>query len=236
MKEAFLSYDHILISKGYHNPMPHKHFAKHLIFSRVNEFECIVEKESFFCNAICIDSNTLHTVKHASGDLLVFLFDGTSNLAKRLDEKYLKGKSFCLLNKELSLLVNEQWKENYDDVKKMDEAILSACGIKGGVAVKYDERICHILWHLSEMECICGDTISMLCDSVYLSRSRVSHLFKKQVGISLSNYLIFEKIRKVLLQPVFVQALAVLLIFQMSIKKCLDLLLRILLKQLLPER
>lgn len=196
MEEAFLSYDHVLISKGYHDPIPHRHFAKHLIFSMNEEFECIVENERFYCNGICIDSNALHSVKCDSGNLLVFLFDGTSNLAGRLDEKYLKGETYCLINKDLTLLVSELWKNTKKDAKKLDEAILSLCGIKGDIPEKYDDRIYQILRKISEMEGIYEDTYNMLCESVYLSRSRVSHLFQKEVGISLSNYLILEKIRK----------------------------------------
>lgn len=196
LKEAFWSFDHIMLSKSYNNPMPHRHFAKHLIFSADSYFECVVEGVGFYCNGVCIDSNIEHTVNHDSGDLLVFLFDETSNLAAELDEKYLKGKPFCLIHAELSLKVSEQWKNNYDDAKKLDEAILSACNIKNDISARYDDRICQILERISKMEGIYEDTIGMLCDAVYLSRSRVSHLFKKQVGVSLSNYLVFEKMRK----------------------------------------
>lgn len=196
LKKAFWGYDHILISKGYNNPMLHKHFAKHLIFSINNSFECMVENASFYCNGVCIDSNIEHTVNYDGGDLLVFLFDETSNLAGELDKKYLKGNPFCVINKELSLKVSEQWKNNYDNVKKLDEAILSVCNIRNDISLKYDYRIYQILNKISQMEGIYEDTISILCDFVYLSRSRVSHLFRKQVGVSLSKYLVFEKMRK----------------------------------------
>lgn len=130
LKDAFWSYDHILISKDYNSPIPHSHLAKHLIFSINNEFECTVESNTFFCKGVCIDSNIEHTVNYDSGDLLVFLFDETSNLAKELDEKYLKGLPFCLLKEELSLKVGNLWINNFKIPKRLDEAILSACNIK----------------------------------------------------------------------------------------------------------
>jgi hypothetical protein len=54
LNEAFWSYVHILISKAYNNPEPHRHWAKHLIFSLDNEFECTIESTSFCCYAICM--------------------------------------------------------------------------------------------------------------------------------------------------------------------------------------
>ncbi len=196
MKEAYWSFDHILISKDYNSPILHSHLAKHLIFSIHNEFECRVENNIFFCKGVCIDSNIDHTVNYDSDDLLVFLFDETSNLARELEKKYLKGLPFSILQEELSLKVVDLWKDNLENPKKLDEAILSVCNISSDNPVKYDDRICQILDRISKMEGIYENTINILCDMVHLSRSRVSHLFKKQVGVSLSNYLIFEKMRK----------------------------------------
>lgn len=196
MNEAFWSYDHILISKGYNNPIPHRHLAKHLIFSIDNEFKCMVENNSFCCKAVCIDSNILHTVNNNSGELLVFLFDETSNLARELEEKYLKGAPYCLINEAVNLKVTDRWRKNYDDAKSLDDELLSICNIKNDIIEKYDDRVYQILKQISEMEGIYEDTMGALCGAVYLSRSRVSHLFKKQVGVSLSSYLIFEKMRK----------------------------------------
>lgn len=196
MKEAFWSSDHILISKDYNSPMLHSHLAKHLIFSINNKFECKIENNIFFCKGVCIDSNIPHTVNYDGDDLLVFLFDETSNMARELEKKYLKGFHFCMLKEELSLKVVNLWKNNSEDPKKMNEEILSACNIKSNTLLKYDDRVCKILDCISKMEGIYENTISILCNMVCLSRSRVSHLFKKQVGVSLSNYLIFEKMRK----------------------------------------
>lgn len=196
MKKTFWSFDHILISKDYDNPIPHSHLAKHLIFSINKEFECKIENNTFYCKGICIDSNVEHTVNYNNDDLLVFLFDETSNLAMELEEKYLKGSPFCMLQEELSLKVVNLWKDNYDNSKKLDEAILSACKLKSDISVQYDNRICQILNYVSKIDGIYEDTFNILCDEVCLSRSRVSHLFKKQVGFSLSKYLTFEKMRK----------------------------------------
>lgn len=197
MKNMFWSYDYMLIYKNYSDPAPHKHFAKHLAISIDGEFESIVEDAPFYCKGVCIGSNVEHTVRSDNKGLLIFLFDETSVLAKALEDQCLQGAPFCRIDEEHASKIVEQWKNSGEnDIKCVDDAIRSMLNVKKDNVVKYDDRVCDILSQISEMECIYKDTFDTLCNSVYLSRSRVSHLFKKQVGVSLSSYLLFEKMRK----------------------------------------
>ena len=72
------------MSQGYDNPAPHRHMAKHLIFSLNGEFECKVDDMDVFCRGICIESGIKHTVNADDSRLLVFLFEETSSLAEEL--------------------------------------------------------------------------------------------------------------------------------------------------------
>lgn len=196
MTEVYWTYDHILISKGYIDPKPHKHFAKHLFFSNKDEFECAVGGFVVKCKGICIDSNTIHTIRHDAGDLLVFLFDETSNLAGELSEKYLKGAPYLVLNDELVYEVGRQWLDNCMDARKLDETVLSLCNLVRCSPAKYDKRIHQILDYVSKLEGIDNDTMESLCSMACLSHSRLSHLFSEQVSISLGSYLVYAKMRK----------------------------------------
>jgi AraC-like DNA-binding protein len=196
MQEVYWTYDHILISKGYNDPKPHKHFAKHLIFSNNDEFESAVGGLVLRCKGICIDSNIIHTVKHDAEGLLVFLFNETSNLAGELSEKYLKGAPYIILKDELAYEVGRQWSENCTDAGKLDETVLSLCNLLRGSPAKYDNRIYQLLEHVYKLEGIDKDTMESLCSMVCLSHSRLSHLFSEQVGISLGSYLVFGKMLK----------------------------------------
>lgn len=196
MTEVFWTFDHILLSQGYKDPIPHKHLAKHLIFSTNDYFNCTVENEIVHCKGICIDSNTWHTVNSNDNNLLVFLFDETSFLAEELSEKYLKGKHFCIIDEKLVFMVISEWKINHGNSRKLNNAILSVCKLNKAGSPKYDDRIDKVLKIVNNMEGIYENTVSMLCKEIYLSQSRLSHLFKEQVGVSLSSYLVFEKMRK----------------------------------------
>ena len=59
----------------------------------------------------------------------------------------------------------------------------------------YDNRIREVLNYTEKCTCTVH-TISFLADMVSLSRSRLSHLFREQVGIPLKSYIQFHQMQK----------------------------------------
>ncbi|WMJ87086.1 helix-turn-helix domain-containing protein [Anaerocolumna sp. MB42-C2] len=196
MTEVFYAVDHILMSQGYDNPAPHKHMAKHLIFSLDGDFGCKVDDMEIFCQGICIDSEIKHTVNADGSRLLIFLFEETSNLAEELTKQFLIGGEYKILDHKLVLSIIKIWERYKQEPVTLDLAILSACGLCQESSGKYEERVCRLLESVRKMDGIYDDTICLLSKSLSLSQSRMSHLFKEQVGIALNSYLIFEKMRK----------------------------------------
>lgn len=196
MTEVLWTFDHILILQDYKDPGIHKHLAKHMIFSLNSEFECIIGNKKICCRGICIDSNIYHTVDSSYGSLLVYIFDETSFLSEELDRKYLKGRPFCILDEKLVAKAILKWNDSCNEYNKLDDAILSVYGLYKNSHKRYGERVNKLLDIIKEKEGIYEDTIDILCKKVCLSKSRISHLFKEQVGVSLSSYLVFEKMRK----------------------------------------
>lgn len=79
-------------------------------------------------------------------------------------------------------------------MRELDREIMEVFGLKQNAAM--DARIQEVLNTLHTMETITGDTVSGLFDTVCLSQSRLSHLFKQETGIPLSRYLALVKMRK----------------------------------------
>ncbi|MCB8815269.1 helix-turn-helix domain-containing protein [Desulfosporosinus shakirovi] len=196
MKEVFWTFDHILIAKNYSDPAPHRHLAKHLIFCTEGEVECRIENLRLFGRGVCINSNIEHTVKENGKELLVFLFDETSKLSRELETNYLKGEPCSVIEDTIAEKVNKGWKAYQNDAKALDQAVLAACKLNGIAHSNYDRRINCVLERALNLEGIYEDTMDLLCREAFLSRSRLSHLFKEEVGVALSSYLVFEKMRK----------------------------------------
>ncbi len=196
MTDTLFEYDHILMRSKYRTPDIHAHLALHLIVGHDTRLHCKVDGESFDADAVFIASDVPHTVYSDSGEMLVFLFDLASRYADEIDRLFLQGKNyFCLIGEQVEVLRN-LWKENQGSLANADRAILEKLGLLKNDGRKLDDRVTQALAVLKNEEEVPEDAVDFLCKKVFLSKSRLSHLFKENLGISLSSYLAWEKMRK----------------------------------------
>ncbi|MCR5815245.1 MAG: helix-turn-helix transcriptional regulator [Ruminococcus sp.] len=196
MTETLFEYDHILMLSQYRTPDIHTHLAVHLIVGLGAMLHCRVGDSSFDAKAVIIASDAKHTVYSDSGEMLVFLFDPASRYAGELKRLYLHSDSFTLLDEEQTQTINSLWQQHSNDLAKADKAILEYLGLGGADNLQLDTRVAEALEILKEMDEVPQDAVGYLCERVFLSKSRLSHLFKQNLGISLSRYLAWEKMRK----------------------------------------
>lgn len=196
MTRTLFEYDHILILSEYRTPDIHSHLASHLIVSTKQSLHCVVDGLSFDTDALFIASDVPHTVYSDIGDMLVFLFDTTSAYSEKIEKEYLKGQKYRCLDNEQAAAIRRLWEENAESLDSADRAVLDYFGLKRVSDAVTDERITKALQLIREMDEIPENAVSLLCQKVYLSQSRLSHLFKAVTGISLSRYLAMEKMRK----------------------------------------
>lgn len=185
------SFDHIFFNADYRTPDVHSHFAKHIIFARQGELECSVDGNKFNCRGVAIQSNVPHTVNAQRAHMAVYLFDETCNRSKQIDELYLQGNEYAVISDGLCDLVCRALEESGADGK-----VLKIIGLDGQGEVGYDERISDVLSFIENSETLETGIMERLCRIACLSESRLSHLFKEQVGISVAGYLLLSKLAK----------------------------------------
>lgn len=206
MTEIFYSMDHVLLVADYNEPEKHKHWAKHLLISLGGEMKCFVKDEEINCWGIIISSNVFHTIENNGNDVLVYLFDETTDIAKEIEEKYLKGKFYHNLTLNTVQKIKKIWNENMVNITDDNsienkysntyERILKVCKLDTKKPYITDERIKKVLFLLQEGEEITEGIIDEVAERVFLSKSRLSHLFKEETKISLSSFLVIMKIAK----------------------------------------
>lgn len=196
MTKLIFKYNHLMIQAAYKTPEPHSHLAAHLIISLKGMLSCCVEAEMFQAKGICIASDVEHTVYSEEGEILLFLFIEASSYVKELEEVYLKGKVYMVIPEELVQKICALWEQYEDNFEILDVEILRACGMKIEDYDIYEERVQKVLDIIKSMETIETNVMEKLCRDVFLSKSRLSHLFKQETGISLKRYLALEKMRK----------------------------------------
>lgn len=187
------SFDHVSFEANYRTPNMHRHFAKHIIFALDGTLKCNVNDDEFECRGVIIQSDVLHTVDIDKPPMLVYLIDETCNRAKMLDEMFLQNNSYAVLNNDICRKVISAIKSCESNV---DDEILKICGLQKCGDVKYDERIKDVLDIIDGSETLETGIMGNLCDVSFLSESRLSHLFREQVGISIASYIMFSKLAK----------------------------------------
>lgn len=189
-------YDHLLVFSAYKTPDMHSHLASHILLATEGRLHCRINEHEVLCYGICIASDVSHTAYAEGGSMLMFLFDETSDHAKGLEDNFLKGNDFVVVEENLVEKMRQIWYEDQSDLRAVDEKILKLCGMEKEREKEYDKRVIKIFHIVHEMETIDSDVMEQICNSVFLSKSRVSHLFKENVGIPLNRYLVLEKMRK----------------------------------------
>lgn len=198
-------FDHIFFKAFYPAPSMHRHFAKHMIFALDGLLHCKINGDECTCRGIVIQSNCMHTVLSDKMPMLVYLFDETCKRAECLNELYLKGADYAVLSDTLCgkvcAVLDEKTNVAQADEKcgirpGTDEKILKICGLEREGVLEYDKRIRRVLDIIDTSESLEAGIMSALCKEAFLSESGLSHLFRKQVGISIASYLVFAKLSK----------------------------------------
>lgn len=196
MSKIFKLYDHMMILADYKNPEPHKHLASHIIISLGREMVWKIEEEEVKCRGICIDSNILHTGTMSKEGSIVFLFTEISRYAASIKKKYLNGKPYVILPDDVVDIMIKEYMNDQTEKETLDTVLLQQCEIDNSDNREYEERIEEILSYISGLKTIEHSIVDDLCNKIYVSKSRLSHLFREQTGMTLHSYLAFEKLNK----------------------------------------
>ena len=194
MTSAVFGYDHIMMRAEYRTPDPHSHLAVHFIAGLDGPVHCVVSGDSFDADAVFIASDVVHTAYAETGDMLVFLFDTAGSIAEEAQKQYLCGRPYFCGDKETVEKLREIWKNN--PPAQADSLITQLLVLVTVENTLRDERISQVLEYLRSLDEVPEDITAQLCAKVCLSPSRLSHLFKENVGISLHRYLAMDKMRK----------------------------------------
>lgn len=178
----------------------HKHLTLQISISFCNEFNISISEKQFTCKGIIIDSNINHTFYSNHDSQIFFLIDNLSIFAKQLKQKYLSGKPYCILDDEPITMLRSLLQRYYpildkESYMKFYSEMLQIMKLNTITDIDMDERIINVLSQIKN--CINTEhSLEELAKSVFLSQSRLSHLFKSETGIRLSSYMVLHKLQK----------------------------------------
>lgn len=150
-----------------------------------------VSTEDFVCKGVSlaiIDANVKHKVSGEADSIKAVMIEHRDMAIK---------EKLALLKIDLGEGLYVLGK---DDKSQIDFESLCQMLTSTEITLGYDRRICKILHYLHENDVAYETMMAELTQIVSLSESRLSHLFKENVGISLKKYMLWSKLRTTISQ------------------------------------
>lgn len=172
----------------------HKHHAFQITFALEGSFTFSIEGKEFQSEAFLINSNVEHTISAGiDGAQLMLLIEPESLYGEALKGLLDEGKGFIELNRPLCRTIRELVESEELGVELLIQTVFKhlrlALPQKGGV----EERVMKVV-SLIEKSPDKKMAIKELAREVSLSESRLQHLFKAQIGISIKRYLLWKRV------------------------------------------
>ena len=185
--------NHLLIHTENINPIKHSHIAAHIIVSLGGKINVFSGCEEYECQGILIPAGAEHKIITGGNPVLVFLYDCTTGTARQIKQIQLIPEYAC---NKIAVLYDGIAESNYYDFEKQ---CLELLGIRHEDKNSIDERIIKSIEYIRlniENKISC----QKVANAVYLSQSRFSHLFKQQIGMTFSAYIIYQRLMYVYTQ------------------------------------
>ena len=176
------------IQASYPSPAEHRHFAAHLVFAMERPFTALVNGVSVEAAGIAIGSDVPHTILSEAPTLVVFI-DELTPMSRCVKHTLLRGAP-CRVGK--------RWGE----VRTETDAATAAAeterllGLQAEHAPAEDPRVLEAAAYMKSAPALEQLTIRNVARAVHLSPSRLTHLFRRDTGISPSLYLANLKLER----------------------------------------
>jgi len=178
----------------------HRHHLMEIFISLNNSFKIKKDNRYYEAKNIIVHPDEPHQIDSDDNLYVILLLDSESTYARQFKKIFLNNNRinilpdtlFLPLFKDLKKLFNKDCK--IKDVRNIFDKIIYQMLGKKDIEVKvFDPRIEKILNIFNELP-LKSITIKELSKKVFLSESRLIHLFTNQVGISIRHYLLWLRL------------------------------------------
>lgn len=174
----------------------HKHWMPQLFIGLEDDVELIVRNQVIHGHCIIVDKNVPHQFSTNGKLYLSIVIEPASPFCQHLEGAY--GRDGYVVYDEVDVikgaanqLLIQNTKENY---RQLIQNIYELAGYARQVH-QFDQRIQDIFTFLDTCTCE-NHTLEKLAQHVFLSESRLSHLFKQEVGLPLKEFIILHQVER----------------------------------------
>ena len=194
MSRIIFQESYIVVLPSFRKTATHKHPFMHL-FVGTNACKIKVEKKELQSNIFMLDSNVKHAVEDGTDCDFFLLIDPTSAIAEKIIDKYVCDSLYYDSDGDIADIPKDLSTLSDKEIIKIVEDMLLNMEIATDHISTRDERIEQIISQIISGEWL-NCTVKEIAKAVYLSESRLTHLFKENVGISLKSYILIRRLEQ----------------------------------------
>lgn len=191
IKLLALSKDFILMLGNEQNKQAHQHYAMQLCIPVDNiEINGLSTQSALF-----IDSDVRHFVS-SNAEILSFWFHPESMIGREIKQEYFKHEKIVTLH-HLNL---QRYVKTVSDkldrkaaLEQITQYILEKLLMEDTQISPLDSRIKKIIHYMDQTD-VSHLHYDAIVSQVFLSKSRLTHLFKKEIGTSITKYLLWKRL------------------------------------------
>lgn len=183
---------YIVVIPTYNRTASHKHPFMHLFLGE-NGCKIIADKKEIQGNIILLNSNVKHAVNEESNCDFFLLIEPTSAIAEQFLDKYMCDSYYHNITENVEVISKDIINLSDKEVVQIVENVLLNMGVSLECTSTKDVRIEQIISKIISREWI-NYSVKEIAEAVFLSESRLAHLFKEEVGISLKSYILIRRI------------------------------------------
>lgn len=172
---------------------PHQHYAMQISVGLERPFRLFSDGEWQEHQAVFINSNYSHQLV-GEGWQIVLLIDPTLSSVQHIHtEQPIQPIEFDTLTSLSDILETNEYANSCDQLASMCDQLLEQVGGTAVVPCVSDERIQQAVSFMSEQPLKKVSTAA-IAEAVFLSESRLTHLFKEQMHIPIRRYLLWLRL------------------------------------------
>lgn len=199
--QIYPSDDHIFFVIDNVNSIEHSHVMIQISISFNDCFTLNILDNKINCKGIIIDSSTSHSFNGKNNPQLFFLVDPTSNLGYKLKHNFLKNNKYIILEEDICVNLIKTF-SNYT-VPFSNKTIyfdfmtrfFNKLNIKF-LFLDHNNKIVNTIINEIKYSNLENFSLDNLSQKLFLSKSRLSHIFKENTGLSLYSYILMQKLQK----------------------------------------
>lgn len=194
MSRILFQNSYIIILPSFPKADMHRHPMLHLFYGSNG---CVITANGERCSGkmIVLDSNIKHIAEADNGCELFLLIDPTSSIAEQMKSTFFdSGQFFAKCGSSVSFC-HDLYELSDDDIIALVRELLLAIGIKPDEESRKDSRVEEVNERIISGEWL-NYKVNEIAQLVCLSETRLTHLFKSEMGISLKSYLVIRKMER----------------------------------------